>query len=536
MILEHEPVDVCIVGAGAAGGLLARLLTDAGVHVVLIDAGPYYSDPKTMFHEDEIADRRIWWPEDMYVQTGTAPRGLNSGLGVGGGTLVWTGATFRLFPDDFRVLSVDGQQPGASVADWPIGYANLAPYYDMVERHIGVAGAFTPWDQPDRPPYPQPPHGYYGHTVAIRRGFERLGLRTAPGPTAVLSRAKPRRAACCGCGFCMHGCRTGSMYSTAVAEVPPALETGRLDLRPECVGRRISTSEDGTTAEAVEYVHKDGQVHLQPARVVIASCHTVEIPRLLLASASAKHPNGLANSSDQLGRNMMSHPSAHAIGTFPESVNPWEGYALNHMCCLDFAQTQPGKPYVRGFTMETSAPLPAGAATGSLARLWGAELKRAMRQYSHMAGFFTICEGLPMPTNRVTIDREDLDRFGLPRAHLHYDWHTNDVRLMDAAQEKSVEVLKAAGATEVFRQPSVQVHPLGTARMGSDPASSVVDANGASHDVPNLYLAGGALFPTGSSVNPTLTILALAWRTAEHVAARFGRRILSPEEMEQLDS
>jgi choline dehydrogenase-like flavoprotein len=226
----------------------------------------------------------------------------------------------------------------------------------------------------------------------------------------------------------------------------------------------------------------------------------------------------------------MSHPGAPCWGLFDEPMTPWEGFVLNHLCCLDYAQTHPGVPYIRGFAIETLTPLPVGAATGPAAGLWGAALTALMRQYDHLGGLFTICEGMPTPANRVTVEPALPDGWGLPRAHLHYDWHPNDVRLMDAAAAQSLAVLRAAGAREVWRQAPAQVHMMGTARMGADPRDSVTTADGQTHDVPNLYLAGGALFPTGSSVNPTLTILALAWRTAEHVARGFGRGLQSATE------
>src|SRR5579884_297028 len=521
---EHPETDVCIVGAGAAGGLLCRLLAEAGLRVVVLDAGPWYAQPREAFTEDELRMRQLWWPESQYVVSGNAPRGrVNSGYGVGGGTLIWTGAAFRFLETDFRVLSTDGQLPGASLADWPLTYQDLAPYYDRVEEHIGVAGALGPWDPPGRKPYPLPPHGYHRHTVVLRRGFERLGLRTQPGPVAIASRPLPNREACCYCGFCLQGCRTGAMYSPLTAEFPAALATGRVQLRPQAVALRILTTPDGTAAQAVQYGYQpDGSLHLQPAKVVVLANNTIKIPRLLLNSRSAAHPNGLANSSDQVGRNLMAHPGVHCWGRFDEEMNPFEGFVLNHLCCLEYAQTQPGLPFIRGFVMETYTGLPGSIAAGLAPDLWGAALKRIMRDYRKLAGLFTICEGIPSPTNRVTCLPDRRDAWGMPRALIHYDWHSNDVRLMDWAAAKAVEVLYAAGAREVLRQPPCQVHMMGTARMGDDPSCSVTNSFGQTHDVPNLYLAGGALFPTGSCLNPTLTLLALAWRTAEHIQARLA--------------
>jgi choline dehydrogenase-like flavoprotein len=262
-----------------------------------------------------------------------------------------------------------------------------------------------------------------------------------------------------------------------------------------------------------------GEVHLQPATYVVVAANPIETPRLLLNSASKTHPNGLANSSDQLGRNLTTHPGAGAWGMFEHDMNPWEGFLINHISCLDYAQTRQEHDFVRGFVMESMTALPVNLVSVIAAGLWGADLKRWMRSYARLGGLFTCCEGLPVASNRVTLDHSSLDRFGLPRGRIHYDWHANDLRLIEQAGATSERVLRAAGAVEVFRQPPSQLHMSGTARMGRDPATSVTDAFGRSHDVPNLFVAGGSLFPTASSVNPTLTILALAWRTAQHIAA-----------------
>lgn len=523
-VIEEPPSHACIVGAGAAGGLIARLLVDAGLRVVLLEAGPWYQDPWRDFAEDELAMRKTQWPESQYTITGTAARaGASGGLGVGGGTLVWTGAAFRLLDHDFTVLSRDGPVAGASVVDWPLGYQEMAPYYDAVEEHIGVAGAVGPWEPSDRKPYPHPPHGYHLHTTVLEAGFKRLGLRPHPGPVAILSRARPGREACCSCGFCVQGCRTGAMYSTATAEIPAALATRRLDLRPNAVALRVLTSADGTSAEAVEYVDtRDGTLRRQPAEVVVVATNTLEVPRLLLNSASPAHPNGLANDSDQVGRHFMAHPGAHCQGVFDHDMNPFEGFVLNHVCCLDYADTRPGSGFIRGFVMESYTVLPGALAASLPGEFWGSRLKNFMRRYRRTAGLFTIGEGLPVAENRVTVEPDRRDRWGMPQGHLHYDWHENDLRLLAAARAKSIEVLRAAGATDVVPQPYAQVHMMGTARMGRDPSSSVADTSGRTHEVENLYVAGGALFPTGAAVNPTLTILALAWRTAEAVARHLG--------------
>jgi choline dehydrogenase-like flavoprotein len=313
------------------------------------------------------------------------------------------------------------------------------------------------------------------------------------------------------------------MYSTGTAEIPAALATGRLDLRPNAVALRVLTSADGARAEVVEYVDmRDGILRRQPAEVVVIASNTLEVPRLLLNSASPAHPNGLANGSDQVGRHFMAHPGAHCRGVFDHDMNPFEGFVLNHVCCLDYAYTRPGSGFIRGFVMESFTVLPVALATSLPGDFWGSRLKNFMRGYRRTAGLFTIGEGLPVAENRVTVEPDRRDRWGMPQGHLHYDWHENDRRLLAAARAKSTEVLRAAGATDVVPLSYAQVHMMGTARMGRDPASSVVDTYGRTHEVENLYVAGGPLFPTGAAVNPTLTILALAWRTAEAVARQLG--------------
>lgn len=519
--IVDPPCQVAIVGMGPAGGLVARLLAEAGLEVTGLEMGPW-RDART-FSSNEWEMRELWWPEWEYRLTGSAARGrVNSGLGVGGGGLVWTGAAWRLFPHDFRVRSEEGDIPGALLADWPITYDELSPYYTAVEQHIGVAGVRGPFDPPGLPPLPFPPHPYHRHTEILQEGFNRLGLRTQPGSVAILPQSWLGREACNGCGYCIQGCHNGAMYSS-LAELPAALESGHFHLRTRVKVTRLLLDPSGRRVQALALVDlSTGERHLCPVELVVVAANPIETARLLLASAHPRHPLGLANQSGLVGRCLTVHPGPHVWGVFPEIVEPEAGFVLNHLACFEFSRATDSDPYRRGFILESLTGLPAGVATGPLAALWGEPLMAAMRRYRHMAGLFVLCEGLPQRQNGVYLLDSAPDPFRLPPLRVHYDWHPNDLAMIARAQAVASSVLKAAGAATLYLQTPVQVHMMGTARMGRDPADSVADSTGRTHTVENLYLAGGSLFPTGSSVNPTLTILALAWRTAEAIAHAAG--------------
>jgi len=517
--------DAIVIGAGAAGAVFAHELTHAGLKVLMLEQGKRYAAHREQFVENELSMWERTWDNGSYETEGDGFTGApNLGLGVGGGTLVWTAVSLRFFAHDFRMRSNYGRPTGTSVADWPLDLNELEPYYDKAERQMGVSGGRMPWDESPRRPPPNPAFGYYRSGVLLERGMDRLGIRSAPGPVAINSRRYRDRERCLHCGFCRAGCRVDAKYQADTVLIEPALRTGRLKLETGVTVTRIE-SDAGDRVRGVRYRDlATGAEYRASAKICIAANNPIEIPRLLLNSASELHPYGLGNRHDQIGRNFFCHPSILALGTTDECVNASVGYNMGNILTLDFCRTEATRTYVGGFSFQSLNGAGAGVmAVDPYRDLWGAELKHAMSAYNNSLFTITFCEGMPVYDNRVSIDPARTDRFGNPVAKIRYTLHDNDRKLYADALAKTQSILQAAGAGQVYHNTApFEAHPAGTLRMGHSPRESATDAYGRVHGLTNLFVGGGALFVTGSSVNPTLTLHALALRTAAFIKANFS--------------
>jgi choline dehydrogenase-like flavoprotein len=505
----RDIVDVCIVGVGACGGLVAKELAEAGFSVVGLDAGPRY-DPAVDFENDEAEMLKLLWSGER-VTSGQDPINPWSGTGVGGGTLVWCGVTPRFHIDDFKIASIDGVG-----VDWPLNYEELAPYYDRVEADFGVAGQAgeNPLEAP-RGPFPMPPVPFSYQAQALARGVKKLGGHPVHGPLAVASVPYQGREACNGCGFCMQGCRSAAKSTTLFTHVPLA-EAHRARILPEATVFRVEYDARRNRVSGVTYYDADGRVHQIPARMVVVAAHAVETPRLLLLSANNVYPNGLANSSGLVGKNFMAHPTCTVTGLFHEPLNGFKGPTMGDLVVQDWYQSDEKRGFVRGYTLEKFVPGPFFYASNMM-NVWGAELKEMIRHYAFAGGWWVCGEGLPNDDNAVTLDAEVKDKYGLPVAHLKHSWADNDRRLIQHGIQKARETLEAAGAWRVQAGPISSAHAMGTVRMGHDPQTSVVNPYGQFHDIPNLFVTDTSVFPTGSGVNITLTAMTIALRASDYI-------------------
>jgi choline dehydrogenase-like flavoprotein len=517
--LSRDPVDVLIVGAGAAGGVLSKELAEAGFKVVVLEAGPHWV-PERDFVSDEKAAQQLYWT-DPRVTTGQDPIELGgnvTGKGVGGSTVHYAMVALRMHESDFMVHTLDDV-----AQDWPIRYEELEPYYERVEGELGISGPLKwPWGPRRKRPYPYREHPFNGVAELFIRGCEELGVGWAPCPLATISAPKDDRPPCVYRGWCIYGCSTNAKSSTLVTYIPKAIRAGA-EIRANCMVTRVNVGEDGL-AESVTYIRttEDGRQieEEQAAQLIILSCYSIETPRLLLHSAQAGFPDGLANSSGLVGKGLMVHSANIVYGRFPELVYQYKApptLALTQ----DFYETDPKKDYVRGFTIEPIGPLPQTFARQAMANLglWGQELREFMFDYNHYAGIGLVGECLLDDRNRVTLDPEDKDQYGLPVARVTFTWGENDRKLIEAGVRKEREILEAAGA-EITWTADDTAHLLGSCRMGSDPQASVVDSWCRSWDIPNLFVCDGSVFVTSSAVNPSLTIQAIATRTADYIIDR----------------
>jgi choline dehydrogenase-like flavoprotein len=511
--LKDESV-VVVVGSGAGGGTLANELAQKGVDVVCLEAGPRLSITDIVNDNDTMFGRLSWL--DKRIGTGA----LNPGLPlwvcktVGGTTVHWAGAALRFQEHEFKTRTIYGEVQGANLLDWPLSIRDLAPFYDKAEDKLGVTGTHG---------IPRLP-GNNNYKV-LAAGAKRVGYKEFhSGNMAINSLPRDDRPACHQIGYCMEGCAIGAKWSTLYTEIPKAEATGHFELRPESMALQITHDASGLVTGVV-YADKAGIHHEQKARAVFVAGNSVETPRLLLNSASSKYPDGMANSSGQVGRNFMRHMSGTVYAIMPGRVNFERGTQMAGIV-KDEARFDPKRGFVGGYEMET---LPgfglAGLATNLIPNAWGRDYTRILDMYDHFAGMWLVGEDLPQQGNGVTLHATEKDQYGLPVPVVHFTDHANDFAMRNHAFKAGRAVYESLGATEIFELPPFSsTHNMGTCRQSENPRDGVCNSFGQTHDIANLFISDGSQFTTSGAENPTLTIAALAIRQAEYVAERLGRR------------
>jgi len=505
---------VVIVGSGAGGGTMANELTRRGLKVVLFEAGKRQS-PATFSQNPGEAFGQLTWLEPR-SQSGTwDPVKTSPALPawhcrtVGGTTVHWTAATPRLRPYEVRARSVYGDIPGASLADWPIDYAELKTWYQVAEKRLGVTR------RNGNPGMPASNNFKVMYAGARRLGYKRVHTNYL----AINSRARDGRGFCIQQGFCVQGCKMGAKWSTLYTEIPDAEATGNLDLRTESTATRI---EHGPNDRVNAVIYRDAKGHEQhqAARVVCVAGNAIETIRLLLLSESSKSPHGLANSSGQVGRNYCHQITGFVWGIFDKPIYFWRGATIAGVI-EDEAINDPRRGFFGGYRIELVAlDLPTLPLVG-LPYGWGRDFASIMENYRNLAGMFINGEDMPRPYNRITLNANVKDAYGLPVAHIHVDEHPNDRALRKHAQGQMSRMYEAIGAKRVVVGPTPPAtHNTGTARMSADPRDGVTNGWGQTHDIANLFISDGSVLTTPGSANPTLTIVALALRQAEYISER----------------
>ncbi|MGQ7845827.1 GMC family oxidoreductase [Granulosicoccus sp. 3-233] len=523
--MSKEPVDVLIIGAGASGAAIAWSLLETRMQIVCLEQGGRVHDKDFPSRREDYELARYaefscdpnvrGLPEDYPINVADsciAPVNFN---GVGGSTINFLGHWPRMKPSDFKAFTLDGV-----ASDWPIDYATLEPFYAMNDRNTGVSGlagnpAYPPYD----PPHPPIPIGKLGQTLA--HGFNELGWHWWPSDVAILSKDVDGRQKCVNAGTCDLGCAAGAKGGSNFTYWP-VLEQAGVELRTRSRVREILVDEHSGLATGVLYHDADGQLQRQDAELVIVACNGIGTPRLLLNSTSRLFPDGLANRSGMVGRNLMFHPLKGVSGVFDEPMEGHKGPMACSILSQEFYETDPSRDFVRGYGLHSgrsTTPMTFALGGYGIDRPipWGQAHRQVMDDiYPYLASLTIVTEDLPEEHNCVTLDSELTDSDGIPAPKIHYRLSDNTRRMLAHGEARATEVLWAAGAREVLAKPDGEVwwragwHQMGTCRMGDDPESSVVNGWGRSHDVRNLFIVDGSTFVTAGAVNPTSTIQALA--------------------------
>ena len=536
-----DEVDFAIVGAGAAGSVMARELARSGFRVVVLEQGPYLRaadfkhDEVGVFQGYQLTNNPALQPQTFRKAAAEKAERRNYlmyGRVVGGGSVHFTANYWRFHEVDFEERTRYGSVAGASLEDWPIRYADLEPYYTKVEWEVGVSGlaGANPFDPPRSRPYPLPPLPNKPSGVLLEVAANKLGWHAAPAPMAVLSRPYRGRSACQHCGFCEgFGCEWGAKSSALATMIPDAERTGRCEIRPNSYVRRIQTNARGLVTGVVYFDAQKREI-VQRAKAVILSANGAETPRLLFLSASNQFRNGLANSSGIVGTHLMFNGGAFAGGLFEHEVNGHKSVQVSRYM-QDFYRLDRKHGIVGGGGIDTRFDwYPISFAMDGLpsdAPRWGAGYKRMVRDYFTRSMYaLAHTTQLPQESATVTLDPDLKDAWGLPAIRTTFTEHPNDMKLYGFFMDRCIELLNAAGAKSTWKfglDAPWAVHLLGTCRMGNDPKASVVDKFHRAHDVPNLFIVDGSSFVTSGSGQPTMTIQALAFRAAEAIAG-FAKR------------
>ncbi len=514
---DDQTVDFAIVGTGAGGGTLACRLAERGFSVVAFDVGPWWR-PLEDFASDEEHQKKLYWTDER-ICDGDNPLMLgsnNSGQSVGGSTVHFAMVSLRFRPEWFKARSLLGYG-----ADWPIGWREMWNYYDYVEDALKISGPVNyPWG-PKRPRYPYRAHELNAAALVLARGAEAMGIKWSPTPLATVSAPRGQSPPCVYRGFCVIGCSTNAKQSALITWIPRAVRAGA-EIRDLAMVGRIETHPTTGLATGLHY-HREGRWRFQRARNVVVAGYAIETPRLLLMSADRRHPDGLANSSGLVGKNLMVQSNQAVFGTMPQEIRWYKGPPSLSLT-EHWNYTDEGKDFFGGYCYMSQGPLPLTWASivAGTRKLWGEKLRLEMEKYNHQAGLKIVGEVLPHERNRVTL-AEEKDRFGLPITRVTFSYGENDKRLIRHALRFMRQGLEAAGAQDIWDQTDDTCHLNGTARMGNDPRTSVVNADCRSWDIPNLWICDGSVFPTVGGVNPSLTIQALACRTADRICALAAR-------------
>jgi choline dehydrogenase-like flavoprotein len=540
-----DAYDVIVVGAGAGGGVAACVLAEAGARVLLVDRGRWL--PHAEVGDDHLHNHRlavygdntpaafdagprvsVSGGRERVVTASHSPGWSNNAMTVGGGTRVFGAQGWRYFPDDFRMASRYGVPDGSSLADWPITYDDLAPFYERAEWEIGVAGDASahPARGERGRAYPLPPVATTLEAALLARGADRLGWSTGPVPLLINTVPYAGRADCVQCGQCVgFSCPTDAKNGTHNTVIPRALATGRCDLVTESAAERVETDANGRVT-GVRFVDGDLARRTVRAGHVVVAAGAIESARLLLNSRSDAQPAGLGNAYDQVGRNLQGHLYVGAFGRFDEPVHDGLGPGPAIATCA-FVHGNAGV-IGGGMLANEFVKLPMMfwlTAQEPDAPRWGLAGKHAMRDaYLRTGEVFGPVQEIPSPASRVTLADGVVDRFGLPVARLVGEQHAETLRTAAVIRARAAEWMHASGARRLWETPigtglTAGQHQAGTCRMGDDAASSVTDAWGRVHGHDNLWVMDGSLHVTNGPVNPVLTILALAFRNAEKLAA-----------------